>query len=221
MNTRIEPAPGMAHRLQIAILAAGFSSRLGRPKALARIHGVSLLRRTLAVVGRVTGAQVIVVVPPQYVRYRTEARGFDVVFAVNPRRAGGLSTSVQRSISRARYASALLLLPVDTATLQRRDVDRLVSRWRGSARRVIARRIGQHGASPQAGVPLILPRWLYARALDVTGDIGLRELVNRLPPEQRVLVDLPSAAFDIDTPQDLKTARSRLRPTSFAARSHL
>jgi molybdenum cofactor cytidylyltransferase len=215
MKTLIEPIPRVASRLQIAILAAGFSSRLGRPKALARIHGMSLLRRTLAVVARVTGAPVIVVVPPQKVRYRTEARGFNVVFAVNPRRAGGLSTSVQCSISRVRHASALLLLPVDLATLQPRDLDRLISRWRGSARRVIARRIGQCGASPQGGVPLILPHWLYAHALDVAGDIGLRELVNRLPAEHRVLVDLPSAAVDIDTPQDLQAARRRLRHTSF------
>jgi len=219
MNRLIKPVasvPSVASRLQIAILVAGFSSRLGRPKALARIHGASLLRRTLAVAARVTAAQVLVVVPPHYVRYRTEARGFKVLFSVNPGRAGGLSTSVQCSISRARYAAALLLLPVDMATLQRRDLDRLVSRWRGSARRVIARRIDQHGASPQGGVPLILPRWLYAHAREIRGDIGLRELVNRLPPEQRLLVDLPGAAFDIDTPDDLQAARRRLRPTSFA-----
>jgi molybdenum cofactor cytidylyltransferase len=216
MNTLIKPIANVTSRLQIAILVAGFSSRLGRPKAFVRIHGVSLLRRTLAAVGRLTGAQVLVVVPPHSVRYRTEARGFKVLFSINPGRAGGLSTSVQCSISRARYASALLLLPVDMATLQRRDLDRLVSRWRGSARRVIARRIDQHGARPQGGVPLILPHWLYARAREITGDIGLRELVNRLPPEQRRLVDLPSAAFDIDTPEDLQAARRRRRPTSFA-----
>jgi len=218
MNSRMKPVARVATRLHIAILGAGFSSRLGQPKARARIHGVSLLRRTLAVVSRISGAQVIVVVPPRYVRYRTEARGFRVAFSVNPRRAGGLSTSVQRSISRARYASALLLLPVDLATLQRRDIDRLVARWRGIPRRVIATSIRRLGARPQAGVPLILPRWLYARAREVTGDTGLRELVNRLPAGQRRLVDLPSAAFDIDTPQDLKTARRRLRPTSLPCR---
>ena len=34
-------------KLKIVLLAAGFSQRLGRPKALVRMHGVSLLRRTL------------------------------------------------------------------------------------------------------------------------------------------------------------------------------
>jgi CTP:molybdopterin cytidylyltransferase MocA len=58
-------------------------------------------------------------------------------------------------------------------------------------------------------VPLILPRRLYPRALAVTGDVGLRELVNGLPAKERVLVDLPSAALDVDTPQDLRAARLR------------
>ncbi len=226
MNTVVKPIATVAIGLQIAILAAGFSRRLGRPKALARIHGISLLRRTLCMASRVSGSKVIVIVPPQYVRYRTEARGFKVVFTVNSRRTGGLSTSVRRSIARARYSTAVMLLPVDLATLQRGDLDRLVSRWRGFTRRVIARRIRQEGASAHdgvqmggvqmGGVPLILPRWLYARALEITGDTGLRELVNRLPAGQRILVDLPSAASDIDTPEDLRAARRRLRHSSFA-----
>jgi CTP:molybdopterin cytidylyltransferase MocA len=45
----------------------------------------------------------------------------------------------------------------------------------------------------------------------VTGDIGLRGLVSGLPPSQRILLPLASAALDVDTPQDLRAARRRLR----------
>lgn len=203
-------------RLPIVILAAGFSSRLGQPKALARVRGFSLLRRTLTLVAGLAPAKIIVVAPPQAARYRVEARGFKVIFAANPHRADGLSSSVRRGIARAHYSPALLLLPVDLVTLQPRDLARLISRWRATRRCVIARRVGQQGRTPQSGtpqggVPLILPRWLYARALAVTGDIGLRELVSGLPVQQRVLLNLPSAALDVDTPQDLRAARRRLR----------
>ena len=119
----------------------------------------------------------------------------------------------RRGIVLARHSPALLLLPVDLAALRQRDVARLISRWRAARRCVIARRIGQRGGTPRAGVPLILPRWLYARALAVTGDIGLRDLVNGLPAPQRVLLNLPSAALDVDTPLDLRAARRRLRPS--------
>jgi molybdenum cofactor cytidylyltransferase len=198
-------------RLQIVILAAGFSSRLGRPKALVRLHAVSLLRRTLTLAARFTAASIIVVLPRRATRYRIESRGLKVRFAANARRADGLSSSVRLGIVHARHSPALLLLPVDLATLQHRDLNRLISRWRTARRCVIARRVGQPGGIAHGGVPLILPRWLYARALAVTGDIGLRDLVRELPPSQRVLLNLPSAALDVDTLDDLRTAKRRAR----------
>jgi len=208
MNAAILP------RLHVLILAAGFSSRLGRPKPLARVGAFTLLRRTLTLVARAAPAKIIVVIPRHAARYRIEARGLRVVFAANPRRADGLSSSVRLGIVLARCSPALLLLPVDLAALQERDLVRLISRWRAARRCVIARRIGQQGGTSRGGVPLILPRWLYARALAVTGDVGLRDLVSGLPAPQRVLLTLPSAALDVDTPQDLRAARRRLRPSS-------
>jgi CTP:molybdopterin cytidylyltransferase MocA len=99
-----------------------------------------------------------------------------------------------------------LLLPVDLVDLERRDIARLIARWCGARRRVAARRVEAH-----AGAPLILPRWLYARAATIAGDVGLRELVRRLPRHAVSLTDLPSAELDVDTPRDLERARRRTR----------
>jgi molybdenum cofactor cytidylyltransferase len=196
-----------ARKLQIIVLAAGFSSRLGRPKPLARVHGVSLLRRTLKVVSSFGADRIVVVVPRNAMRYRIEARGMKVRWAVNAERAQGLSSSVRRGIAAARYAPAILLLPADLIDLTGRDLFRLVRRWHSAPRRLIARRINLSGATP-----VILPRWLYARASTLAGDVGLREFVGQLPADNRVLVDLHSAGWDVDTPQDLRDARRRFRP---------
>jgi molybdenum cofactor cytidylyltransferase len=196
-------------KLQIVVLAAGFSSRLGQPKALARVHGVSLLRRTLKVASSFSADRIIVVVPRNAARCRIEARGMKVLWAVNAQRVQGLSSSVRRGIAAARYASAILLVPADLIDLTGRDLFRLVQRWHSAPRRLVARRINFSGATP-----VILPRWLYGRALSLTGDVGLRELVGQLSADSRVLVDLPSAVWDVDTPQDLRRARRRFRPPS-------
>jgi molybdenum cofactor cytidylyltransferase len=203
--------PAALSKPRIVILAAGFSSRLGHPKALARVRDVSLLRRTLALMAPFASSAMIVVVPRAAARYRIEARGFDVWLTANSRRAAGLSSSVHRGIRAARYAPALLLLPVDLVQLSRVDVRRLLSCWRASRRSVVARRVGNYG-----GTPLILPRWLFARALEVGGDVGLREWLGDLPATQKVLLKLPSAALDVDTPQDLRAARLGLRRYSRA-----
>lgn len=193
---------------QVAILAAGFSSRLGRPKSLARVRDVSLLRRTVSMAASCAPRELIVVVARRNARLLAETRGFNVTLMANPRRADGLSSSVRRAIVHARYCPAVLLLPVDLANLQARDLDRMILRWRAARRRVIARRVGQTG-----GIPLILPRWLFGRALEVTGDIGLRELIARLPERHKVLLTMRSAELDVDTPLDLRAARRRARYT--------
>ena len=198
--------PAYSRKLQIVVLAAGFSSRFGRPKTLARLHGISLLRRTLKLASSLGTERICVVVPRNAARYRVEAGSIRVRWAVNSRPAQGLSSSVRVGIAEARYSAAVLLMPVDLIQLKSRELLRLVRRWQSTPRRLIARRIDLAGATP-----LILPRWLYRRALALTGDVGLREIVGQLPADSRVLVEMPSAAEDVDTPQDLGNARRRFR----------
>jgi CTP:molybdopterin cytidylyltransferase MocA len=205
--------------LRVIVLAAGFSHRLGQPKALVRVHGLSLLQRTLKLAASLNAARISIVVPRNAARYRVEARssaprssnarGREISFVVNLQRARGLSSSVRRGICAARYSRAVLFLPVDLNNLKERELTRLISRWRATPRCVIARRIGERGATP-----LLLPRRFFARARRIGGDVGLRELINQLPPHARVLIDMPSAASDIDTPQDLKRARQNFRSRS-------
>jgi molybdenum cofactor cytidylyltransferase len=190
------------------VLAAGFSTRLGQPKALARIHGHSVLHRTIRILLPFRAAsRIIVVIPPRAVQYRLGSLRHSAAFVSNAERATGLASSVRLGVGRARHSAGILLLPVDLVDLQPRDIARLIARWRGARRRVIARRV-----DARAGAPLILPRWLYANALGIAGDTGLRDLVRGLPRHAVSLTDLPSAAPDVDTPRDLERARRRLRP---------
>jgi molybdenum cofactor cytidylyltransferase len=193
-------------KLLIVILAAGFSARLGQPKVLARVHGLSLFRRTLLIAAGLPAVAVSAVVARASQRLRVEARGVRVHFAVNRLRAHGLSSSVRRGVALGGYRPAVLLLPVDLALLRRRDLERLVDTWRTHPRRVCARRIGRHG-----GAPLILPRGFRRRIGELRGDVGLRDWLARLSPAERVLRDLPSAHVDIDTPAELAAVRRRWR----------
>jgi CTP:molybdopterin cytidylyltransferase MocA len=191
----------------MVVLAAGFSTRLGRSKALVRIRGVSLIERTLRALAPLAAAPIIVVVPPRAARLRAELRGYRAVLIANPLRRDGLSSSVRRGLRHARYDAAALLVPMDMSHLERRDMARLIARWRGARRRVAARRIGG-----EAAAPLILPRRLFSLALDIAGDVGLKTLVRDLPFPDIALVSLASAAFDVDTAGDLERARRHARP---------
>ncbi len=190
--------------LRFVILAAGFSTRLGQPKTLARVRGVSLIRSTVRLLAPLAASKIMVVIPPRAVRIRAEVPGRQTLWVENLQRASGLASSVRRGLTAARRGAAVMLLPVDLAHLKRRDLERLIARWEGARRRVIATRYGAHG-----GAPLIVPRWLYSRAQLIRGDRGLQDLIGSLPPEHFTLVSLPGATHDIDTPQDLRRARRR------------
>jgi molybdenum cofactor cytidylyltransferase len=195
-----------APKLNILILAAGYSTRLGAPKALARVHGMSLLRRTLKLSASLAPGRIFVVVPRNCASYQIHARGFSARFLPNLNRAKGLASSVRLGVRRARFASGILVVPVDLPELTSSDLTRLLSRWRASPARLAAARIGSRG-----GIPLILPARLFAATECLEGDIGLRSLLSGLRASERVLVPLPSAAFDIDTPNELAAARRRWR----------
>jgi molybdenum cofactor cytidylyltransferase len=199
------PAP------RVVLLAAGFSVRLGKPKALARVRGRSLIERTLRVLAPFASAAIIVVVPPRATRLRAELRGHGSMLVANPLASTGLSSSVRRGLRQARYEAAVLLVPVDLPYLEQRDIARLIARWRGARRRVAARRIAARPIGAEAGAPLILPRRLYPSALGVAGDVGLKALIRHLPTQDVALVSLDSAAFDVDTARDLERARRHTR----------
>jgi molybdenum cofactor cytidylyltransferase len=192
--------------LRIVVLAAGFSTRMGRAKALLNIRGVSLIRRTVAVLSQFAARDIVVVAAPRATRLRAELRGYPVTVLTNPQRAHGLSSSVIRALRKTHYSRATMLLPADLGELTPRDIARLISRWRGAKRRVVACRL-----DGRAATPLILPKWLYPEAQHLAGDVGLRALVAGLPEEQRVLVEVSSAIRDVDTPQDLAAARRARR----------
>ncbi len=201
-------------QLRVVILAAGYSRRLGFAKALARVRGSSLLRRTALVVAPLVASELLVIVPPRARRYRAELRGIRAALHANSLRAEGLASSVRLGLRRARFCAGVLILPVDLAGLRRRDLRRLIARWRAQPRRVAARRIGARGATPA-----ILPRRLFAAAARCAGEVGLRDLIAALPPDERVLVRLPSAGFDVDTLEELSEARRRRAASAAVAAS--
>jgi len=185
----------------IAVLAAGASTRLGRNKALVKIRGNSVLRIQLAKLSPFARGKVSVVAPRRSA-VRREALRLGARCIVNADPSLGMSHSVRRALQGLRCSPAVLILPVDLIALNTADLARMLRTWRGHRRRLIARRLGKRGVTP-----VILPRHLYGIGAKLSGDSGLRNLIAVLPAAGRVLVSMPSADADIDTPADLAAVR--------------
>lgn len=191
------PVPGLA----TVLLAAGGSSRLGRPKQLVRFRGQPLLRRAVDAAAAATAGPIIVVVGAEGTRLRALlARTPTPRVEITQHAAWheGLSSSLRRGLEAVpASAAAVLFLLADQPLVDVRSLRRLVAAWQ--------RRPAQAAAAAyagQVGVPAILPRRLFRALAALRGDEGARRV---LAAERRVThVDMPEAAFDVDTPEDLK-----------------
>ncbi len=194
-------AGGLPCTLATVILAAGGSARLGRPKQLVRLHGRTLLDRAVSAALAATEGPVIVVVGADGLRLRSvvarwRTRRVEIVHHAGWRE--GMSSSLRRGLDTVPHgARGVLFMLADQPHVDARSLERLIAAWR--------RRPSEPAAavySGRLGVPAILPRSAFGTLRKLAGDEGARRVLATAPRVARV--DLPEAAVDVDTAEDLR-----------------
>ncbi|AZN99482.1 4-diphosphocytidyl-2C-methyl-D-erythritol kinase [Mesorhizobium sp. M9A.F.Ca.ET.002.03.1.2] len=200
-----EPLPARAEfKVDVVLLAAGRSSRMGGPnKLLALFDGKPLVRRTAERALGSKASDTIVVTGHQRERVRAALSGLDVTFAENPDFAEGLSSSLKAGIARvAGDAAGAMIVLGDMPGVASADLDRLIDAFRKSGGRSVVR--ASHEG--KRGNPVLLPRSLFAAIAHLEGDTGARHLVEA---EGLDVVDVEigkGASIDLDTREALEGA---------------
>ncbi|HET8850156.1 MAG TPA: nucleotidyltransferase family protein [Marinobacter sp.] len=185
------------------VLAAGASTRLGRPKqTLQGPAGETLLDIAIAN-ARLLSPQVWVVAGSGYPLLRFRSHRAPLGWWFNPRWSDGLAASLQEGLGRldVRAKGAFVLL-ADQPFLDRDDLETLGQRVRENPREPLAARYGA-----RVGAPAWLPRHLWPACDQLRGDAGAGAVLNRAGAKA---VEIAGVAFDIDTPADWRLARKRL-----------
>ncbi len=184
------------------VLAAGGSSRLGTPKQLVRRRGRTLIEQAIDAAQHATGRPVIVVIGAEKTRlHALLARRYGTCAVEVVHHAGwrsGLAGSLRRGLHAVPSdAEGVLLMLSDQPFVERGSLGRLLAAWRQRPSHAAAARY-----AARLGVPAIVPRRRLSALRGITGDEGARRV---LADDARVTaVDLPEAAFDVDTPADLR-----------------
>jgi CTP:molybdopterin cytidylyltransferase MocA len=183
------------------ILAAGESRRLGTLKQRIEINGIPLVQRAVQT-ARAAGLVPYVVVG---------AGAEDVIAAVshatiirNESWADGMGTSIAAGVAQAARDSAqtVTILPCDLPRVTADDLTRLVDSVRGL----------QAAAAQYDGVvgtPACFDSTMFDTIVETCSSDpsqGARTLL-RGGEWKIALVPMPSAGFDVDTPEDLDTLR--------------
>ncbi len=179
-------------KVAAAVLAAGSSSRLGRPNRLARPE--STLVRATARCALAACAPVAVVLGAHADEVATALDGLVLELIANFAWREGIASSIRVAASWAHGvgANALALLVCDQPRLTTTHVRALVSAHRTSRVTVASLYAGR------LGIPAVFGHSHFAALLALTGDAGARYLISR--DASAVALAWPDGAIGVDLP---------------------
>ncbi len=194
------------------ILAAGASSRLGRPKPLLPLpdRRGTLLDNAIRQ-GRLLSRDVRVLCGAWYplMRFRASAQPFRWLQVPNWHE--GLSASLATGLeSLGPRVKGVFVLVADQPLLDEASLSAFAKAARFVPHQPVA--ADYHG---RPGVPAYLPRWLWPEVMALEGDQGAGQLLARA---RATRVDIPGVHEDVDTPGDWLLVRRRLSQTGRTAR---
>lgn len=204
-----EPVPRRgAGRVYGVVLAAGSSSRLGRPKQLLPLGGRPLLAHTLAHArdSLLDGVYVVLGHEARAIERQVEPAALGARVVVNDRHGEGQSTSLHAGLAALpRDAAAAVFILGDQPLVGPDVLDALVATYRATGGPIV-----QPVYAGRRGNPVLFDRALWSELLTIEGDQGARgvlrahaDLVREAP-----VPDIPYPA-DVDTPADYERLRAR------------
>ena len=193
---------GATRNLHLLVLAAGSSSRLGQPKQLVRVHGRPLVHLVVDRALSVTGHAVTVVLGAHAKDIAPCLRSTSASIVINREWEQGIASSIRAGIaSLGAGCNAVMMVLGDQFAVTTDDLKRLAAAWGGATTIATAVYDGT------VGVPAIFPEWCFSELTQLQGDTGAKAVLQRY--RDRLLhVQMPNAAIDLDTREDLRLLSS-------------
>jgi molybdenum cofactor cytidylyltransferase len=181
------------------ILAAGGSTRMGRPKQLLRWQGRTLLDQAIDSACQILPGRVIVILGAHAELIR-EAINLDSVKMIqNTDWKNGIASSIRQGMKALpATAEAVLVMLCDQPLVDSAHLKALLSSWRSEPERIVA---SQYHLT--SGVPVVFPAAYFGRLRSLSGDKGAKALLAEF--DSCVLkIPFAGAGLDIDTPTDFE-----------------
>ncbi len=187
------------------LLAAGGSSRLGQPKQLLEFKGKTLLRHAAEAMAESYCDPVVVVLGAETEMSAVEIGSLSVVQCLNEDWQSGMSSSIRIGLAMllelAPEIDAVLVSLCDQPFVTTEMLNRFGEKFATTNAALIAAAYNR-----VTGVPALFSSEIFDELSHLDGDKGARDLIrSRFDVET---IDLPEAAFDIDTPEDTASLRS-------------
>ena len=195
-------------KIGAVILAAGESSRFGRPKQLVQFRGKSLVRRVVDAAKAANCSVIVVVLGSKREQIERELKETDAIVAENRDWRRGIGSSirvgVENAVNQAPDIEAIVLLTCDQPFVKTDTIERLIAMREKTKKAIVA-----SSYSETLGVPALFDRSCFQELLSLPDDSGAKSII--LSNHERVAELLfPEGKIDIDTAADYEklTAQS-------------
>ena len=194
---------GKKPKIEVLIMAAGASRRLGQPKQLVEYQGQSLIRRISNEALKAGIGHVTVVTGHNHDKIEKEIQDLNVAVYFNEEWEEGLGASIRNGLKHILKikpeTNAILLTMVDQPFVDGEHLKKLAKAYDPSRPMIIA-----SAYSSTFGVPVLFDSQYFQQMKELKGDEGGKKIfANYL----RNIVEIPfiEGAIDIDEKEDLKS----------------
>ncbi len=187
----------------IIILAAGASTRLGRPKQLLEFKGRTLLER-ITENALATDLETVVVLGANAEKIKTSIENFPVKTVENKNWQDGMSSSIVTGLKYLleirENLSAVIILLCDQPFIDKEIILKLIKTQETTNKKIIA---GKYVET--VGVPALFTKDVFDELLKLDRKKGAKLIIKNYAAQNEIAtVSLPEAEFDIDTEEDFE-----------------
>lgn len=185
------------------LLAAGESTRMGRPKQLLGWEGKTLLQHCLESLIASAADEIILVLGHEADRIRQGLPRFPIKIVINPDYRQGMASSLRQGVRAMDPRSeAFLVFLADQPCIGPSIIDALIRAFQQASP---ARGIVRPAYRGRPGHPVLIGAQYRQEALELQGDVGARRILLDHPGDiLEIDVDAEAILRDIDTPEQYR-----------------
>lgn len=185
------------------LLAAGSSSRMGKPKMLLPFNGKTLLQHTLDEIRKIRDCKTVVVTGCYHLLLKEILQQQHIDFIQNENWEEGMASSIQKGIQYLNHhypeADSVIITVCDQPYLSSSLLQQLVTVQKQTGKGIVA-----SAYNNTTGTPVLFDKKYFKKLVMLSGQYGAKKMV------QQFLHDTATVAFelgavDIDTEEDYNT----------------
>ena len=188
----------MSNKFVAIILAAGYSSRMGKIKALLPFGNHTLIERLIYNFKNAKIDKIIVVLGYQKEIISTNIKNLDIQIVHNQNFDDGMYSSVVSGVRASTDCDAFFICPTDYPLIDKSTLKIMIDRYNSYPEKVIYPVYNE-----KKGHPPLIDKSVIPDILSSSGDGGLKNVLSKYNDMACYLpVDDPYILMDMDTPSD-------------------